>query len=176
MAPSARKIGEKNPFIIDCDSLKPCRTSSVALTVPYPVSANRYWRPVRVGAGITIVPTVEAKAYKAIVLTTALVAGIRSPIAGRVTVEVKLNPAMPLNGHKRMARDPAAWDDSVRALDLDNALKVLLDAIQGVLIDDDKWVRRIVAERFEPDGAARVELRVKHFVSGAWPPGDRSEP
>ncbi|MFX7793104.1 RusA family crossover junction endodeoxyribonuclease, partial [Acinetobacter baumannii] len=55
----------------------------------------------------------------------------------------------------------AAWDDTVRCIDLDNAKKVLLDALKGVAIEDDQWVRRIVAERMEPDAdGARVVLTV----------------
>jgi crossover junction endodeoxyribonuclease RusA len=48
----------------------------------------------------------------------------------------------------------------VQCLDLDNANKVLLDALKGVAIDDDKWVRRLTAERMEPDGEARVVVTV----------------
>lgn len=32
----------------------------IKLTLPYPISANKYWRPVHVGNHITIVPTKDA--------------------------------------------------------------------------------------------------------------------
>ena len=60
-----------------------------------------------------------------------------------------------------MRVDGATWDDSVRCIDLDNAQKVLLDAFKGVVFEDDKWVRRIVAERAEPDAdGARVVVTI----------------
>ena len=44
-------------------------------------------------------------------------------------------------------------------LDLDNANKVLLDALKGVAIEDDKWVRQLHSERMEPDAdGARVVI------------------
>ena len=38
---------------------------------------------------------------------------------------------------------------------------MLLDALKGVAIEDDAWVRKITAERMEPDeGKARVVLTI----------------
>ena len=48
----------------------------------------------------------------------------------------------------------------MQCLDLDNANKVLFDALKGVVIEDDRWVRRITSERMEPDGEARVEVTI----------------
>lgn len=136
--------------------------SSVRLVLPWPVSANRYWRSFVPRGHKRAIVTLsdDARAYKAAVARAAAVAGISSVMRGRVSVAVDLYPAMPQDASKRMASDPFGWDDSVRSIDLDNALKVLIDAIKGVVIDDDKWVRRIVAERMQPDGQARVELVV----------------
>lgn len=133
---------------------------SIVLTLPYPISANRYWRPVRIGSHITIVPTKEAKAYRASVGSIAKAAGVCTPIRGRVQVEVQLYPNRPQDWKKRMQKQGAVWDDSVMCIDLDNANKVLLDALKDVAIEDDKWVRRIVAERMEPDGEARVVVKI----------------
>lgn len=134
---------------------------TITVTLPYPISANRYWRPVKIGNHITIVPTKEAKAYKEAAGWACKNAGIRRPIAGRVAVEVLLYPDRPQDWAKRAAKDPGAWDDTVRCIDLDNANKVLLDALKGVAIEDDKWVRRIVSERMEPDAQpARVVVRI----------------
>ena len=36
----------------------------IVLTLPYPISSNRYWRPVNLGKHISIVPTKEAKQYR----------------------------------------------------------------------------------------------------------------
>lgn len=45
-------------------------------------------------------------------------------------------------------------------MDLDNALKVTIDAMNGVAYEDDKKIRRIVAERGAPvqGGALTVEI------------------
>jgi len=131
----------------------------ITLTLPYPISANRYWRPVKLGQHISIVPTKEAKQFRAAVAMICKAQGVRQ-ITGRVHVEVRLYPHRPLDWQKRMRKDGAAWDDTVMCIDLDNANKVLLDSLKGVAIDDDKWVRKIVAERMEPDGEARVVVTI----------------
>jgi Holliday junction resolvase RusA-like endonuclease len=130
--------------------------AAYTLTLPYPISANRYW------ASRTVTPrgkpsftstyvTKEAKEYKAQVQKLALVAGVRKPIAGRVRVDFTLYPNRPLDWQKRMRKDGAAWDDSVMCLDLDNAQKVVLDSLKDVVFQDDAWVREIHARRAEPD-------------------------
>jgi crossover junction endodeoxyribonuclease RusA len=131
----------------------------IELTLPYPLSANRYWRPVKLGAHISIVPTKEAKAYRESVAWS-VSRVIREPIAGRVAVEVLLYPQRPQDWAKRAARNPETWDDDVRCVDLDNANKVLLDALKGVAIEDDRWVRELHAKRMEPDGEGRVVVRI----------------
>lgn len=137
----------------------------ITITLPYPISANRYWRPVPIGKHITIVPTKEAKAYKIDVGWRCKAAGILKPIIGRVRIDIQLYPARPQDWQKRQRVDGAAWDDSVRCIDLDNANKVLLDALKGFAIEDDKWVRRINAERMEPDGDARVVVTITPIVT-----------
>jgi crossover junction endodeoxyribonuclease RusA len=142
------------------ENLRPQNTAPVRLVLPYPLSANRYWRPVNIGRHITIVPTKEARAYQADVAQLAHRARVR-PVFGRVALTVRLYPQRPQDWAKRAQRDPDTWDDDVRSIDLDNALKVLLDALKDVAFDDDKWVRRIDAERCEPDEhGARVEVTV----------------
>jgi len=132
----------------------------ITLTLPYPLSANRYWRPARIGKHMTIVPTKEAKAFRAEIAALCRAQGARVPLAGRVHVDVQLYPARPLDWQKRMRVNGAAWDDTVRCIDIDNANKVLLDALKDVAIEDDKWVRRLTSERMEPDGEARVVVTI----------------
>ena len=134
-------------------------SESITLTLPYPLSANRYWRtymPKGFKAPVTVVSS-DAKAYKAQVCGLAKIAGVKAPIAGRVAIDIRLYPNLPQDWQKR---DPMAWDDTVQCLDLDNANKVLFDALKGVAIVDDKWVRRITSERMEPDGEARVVITI----------------
>ena len=132
----------------------------IRLTLPYPLSANRYWRPVKLGQRISIVPTKEAKAFRAEIAALCHAQGVRAPLAGRVHIDVKLYPGRPLDWQKRMRKEGATWDDTVRCIDIDNANKVLLDALKDVAIEDDKWVRRLTSERMEPDGEARVVVTI----------------
>jgi crossover junction endodeoxyribonuclease RusA len=135
--------------------------SEIKLMLPYPPSANRYWRTRAVkGIAMTYVSG-EAKSYKAQVAYMCKAAGIKQPISGRVAIDIKLYPKRPQDYAKRMKQDPDHWDDTVMCLDLDNVNKVLFDAIKGIAIDDDKWVRRLTSERMEPDGEARVVMVIR---------------
>jgi len=136
--------------------------TKIVLTLPYPVSANRYWRtymPKGFKAPVTTL-SAEAKAYKSEVGWLAKAAGIRAPLVGRVAVAYTLYPNRPQDWQKRMRRDGAAWDDTVQCIDLDNAQKVLMDALKGIVFEDDRWVRRITAERAEPDGEGRLVVTI----------------
>lgn len=144
----------------------------ISLVLPYPISANRYWRSLVPRGHQRAIVTLsdEAKAYKAEVALLARVAGVRTALAGRIALGIQLYPARPLDWAKRAQKNPLGWDDDVRSIDLDNALKVLIDSIKDVVIEDDKWVRRIEAERMEPDAnGARVVLTVAPMAR-ALPP------
>lgn len=133
----------------------------ITLALPYPISANRYWRPTIVGKRVMFTLTKESKAYKKEVASTCMVAGLRKPMVGRCLVEVFLFPHRPQDWQKRMRDMGPAWDDSVRSIDLDNANKVILDSLKGIAIEDDKWVRELVAIRMEPDRhGARAVVRI----------------
>lgn len=145
--------------------------SRISVTLPWPLSANRYWRSfVPKGHKRAIVTlSDEAKAYKNEVRAAVLTAGAK-PIAGRVALTIHLYPARPQDAEKRMRKNPLTWDDDVRSIDLDNALKVTLDALKGLAFGDDSMVRKIVAERMEPDGAARAVVTVT-AIEAAGPQG-----
>lgn len=115
------------------------------LILPYPVSANRYWisfyakHVKRVFTG----PTKEAKAYKRDAAQLAKAQGVRVIAEGLVELRVRLVPANRI------------------CMDLDNALKVTIDALKGIAYADDNQIWRIHAERDEPDGGhARVEVEI----------------
>lgn len=137
------------------------------LVLPYPISANAYWRTV-VPKGAKFANTYvseEARRYKREVKIAAYEQGVREPIAGRVAVAIELYPHRPLDWQKRVQRDPMSWDDTVQCLDLDNCLKVLLDALRRIAYTNDAWVRRLAAERMEPDGdGERVIVTVEPIV------------
>lgn len=139
----------------------------ITLKLPYPISANRYWatRVVKAKGAKHHMPityvTSEAQEYKADVQETAIMAGIREPIKGRIKVEVWLYPNRPQDFATRQRKLGATWDDNVQCIDLDNANKVLLDALKGLAFEDDKWVRQLLSQRMEPDDkGARVVVRI----------------
>lgn len=84
--------------------------------LPYPPSANRYWRVFRGRA----VKSPEARAYQANVQKQAQSQRFEGPVA------VKIH----------------AWKPSRRG-DLDNLLKVALDALSGVAYDDDSQIAEL---------------------------------
>ena len=136
----------------------------IALTLPWPVSANRYWRtfvPRGSRRAVTVVSP-EAEQYRDdVAIEHARHYGARQPINGPVAVSVSLYPARPKDWAKRARTEGPSWHQSVRSIDLDNALKVLIDALKGVAYHDDKQVFRIDASRCEPDeSGARVVVSV----------------
>ncbi|WP_181790781.1 RusA family crossover junction endodeoxyribonuclease [Myxococcus llanfairpwllgwyngyllgogerychwyrndrobwllllantysiliogogogochensis] len=109
--------------------------AEVRLVLPYPPSANTYWRPAR---GRGLVPSDEATAYKASVTRAAMLARI-----------------LPLVGPVRMA---VTVFRPRKSGDLDNTLKVLNDALNEVAWLDDEQLVVIMAMREDDAAAPRVEL------------------
>lgn len=114
------------------------------LELPYPPSANCYLRHFRG----RVVRSAKANAYRKIVNEIAQdVDTTESPVA----IEIALLPKMTLAGVA-----------SAVCLDLDNCIKVVLDALQGIAYFNDKQVRHIIAYYGEPvkDGGLRVVVNV----------------
>lgn len=142
----------------------------ITLTLPYPVSANRYWRSFtnpKTRRTITVVSP-EAKSYKSEVGWLAKQAGIRQPLLGRIALSYTLHPKRPQDWERRQRKDPSGWEDTVQCMDLDNAQKVLLDALKCIVFADDGWVRRIVAERGEPRETPCVVVHIEVMQSGLF--------
>jgi crossover junction endodeoxyribonuclease RusA len=129
--------------------------NEIHLVLPYPVSGNIYWRHV----GNKVVRSAKASAYKSQVAWIAKAAGVK-PLTGRLAVHIALYPQRPLDAAQREEKLGKAWADRVRCLDLDNARKVLYDALNGIAYLDDKWIWKDSAERMEPDGEARVVVTI----------------
>lgn len=115
------------------------------LVLPTPPSSNRYWRTrvARTRAGRTYVQTYkspEARAYQLAVANRALVAGLR-PLSGDLALVIR-------------------WYRARRAGDTSNRIKLIEDALQGVLFENDRQIKRVVAERFEDRLNPRVEVDV----------------
>lgn len=107
----------------------------------YPPSANRYWRKWR----NRIVKSDEARGYQAYAGWTAKSAGATLH-AGQVAL------------HLRIYRPR-------RCRDLDNCLKVLVDALQGVSYTNDNQVREIHAYLGDDKLSPRVEVEVQPLDS-----------
>lgn len=107
---------------------------SVRLTLPEPPSVNRYWRVFRNRA----VMSDDARLYKRRVALL----GRRHLQQGPVAVSLR-------------------WFRSRRAGDLDNRVKVTLDALNGVLWTDDDQVVELHAYRAEDKANPRMEVTVE---------------
>lgn len=137
----------------------------IELTLPYPISANRYWRQrVLPGKQVAVTyPSTEAKQYKRQVAQIAMMQGVK-PIVGPVEYELELYPHLPQDYARRARKDPVWWDLTVQCIDLDNARKVLLDALNGIAWSDDGFIRKDDGEIMVPDGEARVVIRIKAYT------------
>lgn len=116
--------------------------SEIKLTLPPPPSANRYWRKWR----NSIVKSSEAKNYIETVRKIALAAGVRQT-GGLKVLTMRVYRAR-------------------KAGDLDNKIKILADALQGVCYADDKQIVEIHAYRFDDKKSPRVEVEIKEIKSG----------
>lgn len=110
----------------------------ISITLPYPPSANRYWRNY---SGRTVV-SAEAKAYKEQVALIANLSDLGSPLEGDVEITIHVyRPA--------------------KRRDLDNNLKVTIDSLQGILYENDSQICILHAYRHEDKNNPRVEVFVK---------------
>lgn len=100
------------------------------MILPYPISANRYWRNVKG----RMVRSQEAKEYKITAGWIAKSVGVKCT-TNNVRVYIELHPKAKVNGEASETR-----------LDLDNVLKVCIDALNGIAYVDDKQVIEIYAK------------------------------
>ena len=113
--------------------------------LPYPLSVNRYWT---ISARTrSIIWTTEGKAWKAQASAMLREQGAREPLAGPVVVDIRLQPKTRKDGSESAVR-----------IDLDNALKVLLDAGNKVLWHDDRQIvdLRVRLGQAVPDGGVTI--------------------
>lgn len=116
-----------------------------SLILPYPISLNRYWRNFR---GRQVV-SVEARAYKASAAWTAAKVGLK-PLAGKVALAITLHPKKP----KR------ATGKDARCMDLDNAMKIAIDALNGVAYGDDSQIVSLHILRGDPVPEGQLTVKV----------------
>lgn len=106
------------------------------LVLPYPPSANRYWKTWR---GRTV-KSAEARAY-ALAVGMLCRAARAKPLAGPVVVSIGVYRPR-------------------RAGDLDNRIKVTLDSLRGHAFEDDEQVVELHAYRHDDKARPRVEVEV----------------
>lgn len=150
----------------------------ITVTLPYPPSANRYWRTrvvfpkmEKMAAAwkeggvkalyalltkesfVNTYPSEDGKAFKESVGWLLAAAGIRAPMkAQRYQVDIQLWPHRPQDWKTRMKKDPLYWADTVQRMDLDNCRKAVNDALNERAITDDKAIWKDSGEVMEPDG------------------------
>ncbi len=128
-------------------------SAAVRIELPYPPSLNRYLRHVR---GRTVL-SAEAKSYRQQAAWLARQEGFRAPIAGQVVVRAVLRPKKPLRAGKGLPR----------CIDIDNGLKVALDALNGVVWVDDSQLVDLRITRGEPVPGGALDVTVYEAVGSA---------
>lgn len=126
---------------------KAAQAKHVTMVLPYPVSANAYWRtfiPKGQKRPITLVSR-EAEEYKEQCAARAIDAGVRVPFETPCELRIRLVP------------------ENRVCMDLDNCLKVTIDALKGLVYEDDSLIYKITAERGEPEPGKRLEVEVLPF-------------
>lgn len=119
---------------------------SVTIQLPYPPSANRYWRIFRNRA----VLSAEATEYKRVAKGTAICCGVNAPSSDDLlSVVVVLHP--------KQKRDGTA---SKTVIDLDNCLKVALDSLQGTVYENDRQIVEIHAAYGEPKDGGGLTVSI----------------
>ena len=86
------------------------------------------------------VKSAEAREYQHNASRMAVAMGCGGPMTGKVEACIRLHPKKP----QRASRVPA------RSIDLDNAAKIALDALNGVAWVDDRQIERLTIIRGEP--------------------------
>jgi crossover junction endodeoxyribonuclease RusA len=174
-APAPRRAPKEDPAY-RCAPLQPGQP--VTVTLPYPPSANRYWRTRVVfpkmekmaatykdggvkalyelltrESFVNTYPSEHGKAFKESVGWLLASAGVREPMkARRFQVDIQLWPHRPQDWKTRMRKDPLYWADTVQRLDLDNTRKAINDALNERVFADDKAIWKDSGEVMEPDG------------------------
>lgn len=104
------------------------------IQLPHPVSANRYWRTFR----NRTVRSAEANKYRKDAQFAFLLANGRKH-DGPVRVAILFHPRANKDGSASKSR-----------LDIDNVIKVALDALNGLAYNDDKQIVAVSAEIAAP--------------------------
>lgn len=125
----------------------------VELKLPYPVSTNRYWRTAVVNGRARTYRSKDANDYRCAAQWIAKEKQVK-PHDGDYSLELELHP--------RQNKDGSA---SEVVMDLDNALKVTLDALEGVFYKNDNQVKRLSIRYGKPViGGALTVIAARLFT------------
>ena len=121
---------------------------ALRLTLPWPPSVNRYWRSVPAGRGVRVLISREGRAFRRDAVARLARFGRRPPLTGRLDVRIAL------------------CAPTRRALDIDNRMKGLLDAMQhaGVYRDDGQ-IDRLLIERGPVARGGLVRVVIEPFTT-----------
>ena len=113
------------------------------LTLPYPVSTNRYWRR----AGNRIILSDDGKKFKATVISE----------YGYLCKTTDKDVSLTIRIHAKTTKKGIA---SKSCIDIDNCTKSVLDSLIGLVYVDDKQVKKLTIEYGEPveGGATTVKV------------------
>lgn len=114
------------------------------ILMPYPPSANSYLRHTARGT----YRTSTANTYRASVATRARISGARM-IEGAAVLIATLHPKL-----------TAAGKASKTCIDLDNCVKVLCDALEGVCYANDKQLRHISLTIGDPISGGGISIEI----------------
>lgn len=118
-------------------------TPPYAITTPYPLSVNRYWRKFKNHMLISK----EGKRFKSTV--QAEYAYLCKPVATDVSLSILIHPKLNKNGSA-----------SKVLIDLDNSLKCILDSLIRIVYLDDKQVKQLIVSYGNPihNGGATINV------------------
>lgn len=114
------------------------------MMLPYPISTNVYWRTFRG----RMVRSSAAVAYKDEVGWIARSNRLEL-FSVPVMVMLVLHPVRPADAEKREKKD-RLWGLNVRRIDIDNAQKVALDALQGIAYENDRQITYLSIKLGQP--------------------------
>ena len=119
----------------------------ITLSLPYPVSVNAIWRAYK---GRQVL-TQEARRYKNEVKYVCSQKKVKM-ITGPISIIVEVRPKMTISGRA-----------SKVLIDLDNSLKLVCDALQGIIIDNDRDIKRIYAYYGEPVQSGGLIITIEPY-------------
>lgn len=130
-----KRLGQKNRLSA------PLEVRSVSVVLPYPPSANRYWRSYVVNGSVRVVVSKEGKDYKRAAYRLAALS-IKNPLDGPLFADYKVYRPR-------------------KAGDLSNRIKVVEDALEGVAYDNDNQIVEMHAKRFDDKENPRIEITIR---------------